>query len=65
MKSAISILQKNPKLDNNNKIFSDALTLLKEAEDVECEVNKQLDTAIKNDNVSYKNSCLPPVGVAF
>lgn len=33
MKSAISILQKNPKLDNNNKIFYDALTLLKEAED--------------------------------
>ena len=36
-------------------------TMLKEAEDVECEVNKQLDTAIKNDNVSYKNSCIPPV----
>ena len=34
--------------------------MLKEVEDVECEVNKQLDTAIKNDNVSYKNSCLPP-----
>lgn len=31
-------------------------TMLKEVEDVECEVNKQLDTAIKNDIVSYKNS---------
>ena len=40
-------------------------TMLKEVEEIECEVNKQLDTAIKNDNVSYKNSCLPPVGVAF
>ena len=40
-------------------------TMLKEVEDVECEINKQLDTAIKNGNVSYKNSCLPPVGVAF
>ena len=40
-------------------------TTLKEVEEIECEVNKQLDTAIKNDNVSYKNSCLPPVGVAF
>ena len=36
-------------------------TMLKEVEDVECEINKQLDTAIKNDNVSYKNSCIPPV----
>ena len=35
-------------------------TMLKEVEDVECEINKQLDTAIKNGNVSYKNSCLPP-----
>ena len=34
--------------------------MLKEVEDVECEINKQLDTAIKNDNVSYKNSCIPP-----
>ena len=34
--------------------------MLKEVEDVECEVNKQLDTAIKNDNVSYKNSNTPP-----
>lgn len=40
-------------------------TMLKEAEDVECEINKQLDTAIKNDNVSYKNSCLPPNKTAF
>ena len=40
-------------------------TMLKEVEEIECEINKQLDTAIKNDNVSYKNSCLPPVGVAF
>ena len=37
-------------------------TMLKEVEDVECEINKQLDTAIKNGNVSYKNSCLPPLG---
>ena len=36
-------------------------TMLKEAEEIECEINKQLDTAIKNDNVSYKNSCIPPV----
>ena len=35
-------------------------TMLKEVEEIECEINKQLDTAIKNDNVSYKNSCLPP-----
>ena len=35
--------------------------MLKEVEDVECEINKQLDTAIKNGNVSYKNSCLPPL----
>ena len=34
--------------------------MLKEVEEIECEINKQLDTAIKNDNVSYKNSCLPP-----
>ena len=36
--------------------------MLKEVEEIEYEINKQLDTAIKNDNVSYKNSCLPPVG---
>ena len=34
--------------------------MLKEVEDVECEINKQLDTSIKNDNVSYKISCFPP-----
>ena len=37
-------------------------TMLKEVEEIECEINKQLDIAIKNDNVSYKNSCLPPLG---
>ena len=37
-------------------------TMLKEVEEIECEINKQLDTAIKNGNVSYKNSCLPPSG---
>lgn len=40
-------------------------TMLKEIQDVECEINKQLDTAIKNDNVSYKNSCIPPKEIVF
>lgn len=40
-------------------------TMLKEVEDVECEINKQLDTAIKNGNVSYKNSCLPTRQLSF
>ena len=35
-------------------------TMLKEVEEIECEINKQLDTAIKNDIVSYKNYCIPP-----
>ena len=35
-------------------------TMLKEVEEIECEINKQLDVAIKNDIVSYKNSCIPP-----
>lgn len=35
-------------------------TILKEVEEIECEINKQLDIAIKNDNVSYKISCFPP-----
>ena len=35
--------------------------MLKEVEDIECEINKQLDTATKNDNVSYDNFYLPPI----
>ena len=36
-------------------------TMLKEVEEIEFEIKRQLDTAIKNDIVSYKNSCLPPL----
>lgn len=36
-------------------------TMLKDVKEVEFEIKRQLDTAIKNDNVSYKNSCLPPL----
>ena len=40
-------------------------TMIEEVESVQKEVEKQLNTALKSEIVSYKQEIFPPVGVAF